>query len=111
MYFETGANTGGTSLKGYLRLPRRTLEMIFGSSEGPSEDGKVLDEWSILIHHNGKDHAITIYDWKNYRLDSLPDDFDEWNIGGHTPECIDALQALFDQYNIVPDSLIRYQLA
>ena len=74
-------NPTGTCLKGYLDCPRHVLVELFGEPLGASD--KVINEWNLEVTDEfGDTEIITIYDWKNYDLSSLPDDYHNWNIGG-----------------------------
>ena len=75
-------NPTGTSLRGYLDCPRHVLVELFGEPLGESD--KVINEWNLEVTDEFDDtEIITIYDWKNYDLTSLPDDYHNWNVGGN----------------------------
>jgi len=78
---ESNIDPTGTSLRGYLDCPKHVLVELFGEPLGASD--KVINEWNIDVTDEfGDSGVITIYDWKNYGLSSLPDDYPYWNIGG-----------------------------
>ena len=54
-----------TSLKGYITIEKRHLVEFFGEPEMGSGDGKVTNEWMLLIRdEDGELQPVTIYDWK-----------------------------------------------
>jgi len=85
---DTNINPTGTCLRGYLDCPRHVLVELFGEPLGSSD--KVINEWYLEVTDAADDESnegvtdiITIYDWKNYDMSSLPDDYHNWNIGGN----------------------------
>ena len=80
---DESINASGTCLRGYLDCPRHVLVELFGEPIGPFD--KVIDEWDLEVTDEfGDTDVITIYDWKNYHMNSLPDDYHNWHIGGNS---------------------------
>lgn len=89
-------DSSGTYLLGYLDCPRSVLVELFGEPIGPSD--KVINEWNLEVTDNfGDTGIITIYDWKNYHLTSLPDDYCEWHVGGHNHSAVVIIRELISQ--------------
>jgi len=85
-----------TYLCGNLDCPRHVLVELFGEPFGPSD--KVINEWDLEVTDEvGKTVIITIYDWKNYHLTSLPDDYYNWNIGGKGYDAVTFIHELIAQ--------------
>ena len=88
--------TGGTSLRGYIKVTYETLCSIFGEPNG--SDGYKSDaEWEV----EWSDGTVaTIYNWKdgkNYcgEEDGLDaEDIVEWHIGGKSYGVVDRIERL-----------------
>jgi hypothetical protein len=84
----------GSSLKGYIKTTRATIETIFGQPtyENPFED-KITTEWVVeLIDENGDSVIATIYDWKRYEMGKpASDEVIYWHIGGFSNEATDKV--------------------
>jgi len=99
----------GSSLKGYIRTTRATIETIFGKPtyESSSED-KVTTEWVVEVTDNdGETIVATIYDWKRYEQGKpASDELIYWHIGGFSSEATDkvakalGVEALSSSYPI-----------
>jgi hypothetical protein len=89
-----------SSLQGYITIPKSILVELFGDPLPCDEEpqyAKVRNEWILEITDpNGDTGVVTIYDWKNYHMpgDDLPGDFDEWHVGGHSPQAPNELREL-----------------
>jgi len=93
---DENINPSGTCLQGYLDRPRSVLVELFGEPLGPSD--KVINEWNLEVTDEfGDSCIITIYDWKNYHLTSLPDDYYDWNIGGNCHAAVTIIHELIAQ--------------
>jgi len=87
MQFKTdmGHKAGMSSLQGYINIEKRLLVKLLGEPEDFGPGDKVMNEWCLEItDNNGESGIVTIYDWKNYDLSELPDDYSDWHVGGHT---------------------------
>lgn len=74
-----------TSLQGYIDIEKRFLVELFGEPIMGSGDGKVTNEWMVLIEdEDGELHPVTIYDWK-VGGNNRGDDWSDWHVGGRSP--------------------------
>ena len=93
---DDAIDPSGTCLQGRLDLPRSVLVELFGEPLGASD--KVINEWYLEVtDENGDTGIITIYDWKNYHMSSLPDDYYDWNIGGNGHAAVTVIHELIAQ--------------
>lgn len=87
-----------THLLGHLTKPRHELVAMFGEPMIGSDDGKVVCEWNIEItDENGDMGVVTIYDWKNYSNAAMDDNYQDWNVGGHTGMALSVLHETIEQ--------------
>jgi len=85
-------DANGTSLRGHVKTTLSTLIRAFGPPNfnlGPSQYEKVTMEWVIRFSCVT---IATIYDWKNYGSQPLPDEQFEWNIGGHSSKAVSLVK-------------------
>jgi len=93
---DESVNGSGTYLQGYLDCPRHVLVELFGEPIGPFD--KVINEWDLEVTDEfGDTDVITIYDWKNYHLSSLPDDYYDWHVGGNRYAAERVIHELIEQ--------------
>jgi len=88
-----------THLQGYLTMEKHALVALFGAPLDHSYDNdKVINEWTLEItDENGDSGVVTIYDWKNYGMGSLGDNYRNWNVGGHKQAALTVLEELLGQ--------------
>ena len=90
--FTHGANTNGTSLKGYIRASYDQLVQVFGQPDvGPDDrdQDKVTCIWELTFNDGT---VATIYDWKE---GETPMGTYEWHIGGRNNNASTMVQDAF----------------
>ncbi len=89
-------NTNMTCLRGHYKITKHKLVNLFG---GPQYGGsKVTNQWELEVtDENGDSFIITIYDWKNYNMDELSDNYDNWYVGGNSKHAMALLTDLINQ--------------
>ena len=90
--FTHGANTNGTSLKGYIRASYDQLVQVFGEPDvGPDDrdQDKVTCIWELTFNDGT---VATIYDWKE---GETPMGTYEWHIGGRNNNASTMVQDAF----------------
>jgi hypothetical protein len=93
-------NVNMSHLQGYIEVPKSELVRVLGK---PLEygDDKIINEWFLEVaDENGEAGVITIYDWKNYDMAELPDDYARWNVGGFVNACPRVLHELLAQLGV-----------
>lgn len=100
---DTDVDIVGTSLQGYLMLPRTKLVELFGEPQvGP--DYKSAYEWSLLINDGEEDRVIAIYDWRTTGANR--DTFDDWHIGARDRQDVYMFGDLLIELGVVdPDTV------
>jgi len=93
MSFTHGANTNGTSLRGYIQASYDQLVQVFGEPDiGPDDrnQDKVTCVWELQF---GDGTVATIYDWKE---GETPMGTYRWHIGGRNTNAEHMIHSAFE---------------